>query len=353
MRTLIAVSILMLMCLDLPASADTYTVDPAGGGDFETLPMAMWCVNWPDTVELAPGSFEVSADVPGWPVELNSSSPCLVGRDGAGATILQGDGLTAAFLIPAGEFGARMHFHRITFRDLGELFSHADACCGGFLQFTDNVVDNCGGYYGLDARWSPSTASLISRCTVTNSSGDGIFTYAYGGTIEYCEVSYNGGNGISGLSGEEPVIRFNHIHHNAYRGVGASFIYTVEDNIIEDNGLTGISTPSSGSFRRNIIRRNWIGIAHGGSIGSIHENDIYDNIEFNVKFYVSYSGSFDLTMNWWGTVDPEEIAAGIWDCNDDPGVGVCALFDPWCMTPGCSAIPVEQSSWGRVKALYR
>ena len=38
--------------------------------------------------------------------------------------------------------------------------------------------------------------------------------------------------------------------------------------------------------------------------------------------------------------DPDEIAARIWDCNDDPGIPTYVLFQPFCGAPGCPVTPV-------------
>ena len=336
--------------------ATTYVVDPSGGGDFETLPSAMWYVNWPDTVELVPGTYAVTSGVPGWPIGLDDTSPCVVGRDGADHTTLLGDGVTVAFLVPYEVFNARMDFEGITFRDLGELFGRGGPYGGeggGSMRLVDSVVENCGSNRAVDAQWCLSESGLISGCRIVGNPGRGIFTYHYFGAIEECEIAHNGGTGIGGLCCEEPLIRQNHIHHNAYYGVSAIWMYTVEYNLIESNGTGGLSIYDGGSHSHNVIRWNPIGIEHWGVLGSIHENDIYDNEQYNVRYTETYASDRDLTMNWWGTTDPDEIAAGIWDCNDDPNVGLCVVFDPWCWSPGCTGTTVQPTTWGGIKALYR
>ncbi len=47
-----------------------------------------------------------------------------------------------------------------------------------------------------------------------------------------------------------------------------------------------------------------------------------------------------------------EIAAGIYDCGDNPGTA-CVNFEPFCVAPGCQPVAVEAKSWGMIKAMYR
>ena len=112
-----------------------------------------------------------------------------------------------------------------------------------------------------------------------------------------------------------------------------------------------------GTVEFNVIRGNNVGVTlwYCGS-ADFYCNDIYDNVlhDFEVLPDVG-SCTVDVTMNWWGTVDPEQIAAGIWDCEDDPLLGGCVEFDPWAPGPGCEPTGVDPvaDSWGTIKAMYR
>jgi hypothetical protein len=57
--------------------------------------------------------------------------------------------------------------------------------------------------------------------------------------------------------------------------------------------------------------------------------------------------TIDLTSNFWGTLQPDTIAAWIWDHHDDPAIQAFVAFEPFD-----ASLPVEQSSWGKVKARY-
>jgi hypothetical protein len=133
----------------------------------------------------------------------------------------------------------------------------------------------------------------------------------------------------------------------------------VTDNVVEYNG-TGIGAAPVGTsfndFQGNTIRYNGVGFLQLYDVpASVHDNDIYANTEYNFVVDVSYFGpDIDATGNWWGTTDPDEIAAGILDVLDDPSLAARVLFEPWCDEPGCNGgTPAECTTWGSIKALYR
>ena len=57
----------------------------------------------------------------------------------------------------------------------------------------------------------------------------------------------------------------------------------------------------------------------------------------------------DLRNNYWGTTDPDSIAAMIWDINDDPRIQSRVLFQPFENEP----VPTEKKSMGGIRAMYR
>jgi hypothetical protein len=65
--------------------------------------------------------------------------------------------------------------------------------------------------------------------------------------------------------------------------------------------------------------------------------------------YEGESEVLDLTNNYWGTTDADQIAAWIHDGNDDPGIHAIVNFEPFSGQP----LGSEQRSWGGVKALFR
>ena len=57
----------------------------------------------------------------------------------------------------------------------------------------------------------------------------------------------------------------------------------------------------------------------------------------------------DFTNNYWGTTDPDSIAALIWDSNDDPEIHSTVLFEPFAGGP----VSTEEKSFGSIKAMFR
>ena len=56
----------------------------------------------------------------------------------------------------------------------------------------------------------------------------------------------------------------------------------------------------------------------------------------------------DFSLNYWGTTDVEEIAAGIWDCQDADDSINCVTFLPLADGP----VRTEPHSWSSVKSLF-
>jgi len=59
--------------------------------------------------------------------------------------------------------------------------------------------------------------------------------------------------------------------------------------------------------------------------------------------------TIDMTDNYWGTTDEDQIAEWIWDGNDDPSIQAFVQYQPFASGP----VGTEQQSWGQVKALYK
>ncbi len=270
-------------------------------------------------------------------------------ESGAAATVIQGDGTTSPFTVSAHTGDARIRIIGFTIRDTPTPVLNQTAVTAEVL-FTDNVVeDNATGVNVGQSR------GLVARNTIHRNGEYALSIYHFDGVIESNEICGNAA-GIRGVCCEEPQIRHNHIHHNAGYGIRTGFTGNITFNLIENNGTEGILCQCTGAMEHNIIRGNAVGVfAQSWAMCSLHANDICSNTSFNLQCSTGFTQftEWDATMNWWGTTDPDEIAAGIWDCEDDPDIWCHVLFDPWCATPGCDVTPIEPSSWGTIKAMFR
>jgi len=334
--------------LPVPLRAGIITVDCQGGGDYYTLPAAMFYGTASDTVLVMPCTYSVQGSY--WPIALHDDSPTVVGVGGAAVTILQGDGTKSAFTVEENEWNARAHISGLTFRSVSQAVDRESLDTGTSFQFTDNIIEDCAA--GLRAS---SSGGLIARNVIRNNGDTGIGIYHCWATIEHNEI-YGNPRGINGACCEEPQIRHNHIHHNTEYGVRTGFFAHIHDNTIEHNGWAGVSIyGAGGEIEHNVIRRNQVGIYVASDCNvSINFNDIYGNHTYAVEVSPYSSGcDLDATMNWWGTTYESLIEANILDCNDNAGRPMCVIYDPWCAAPGCETTAVEMSSWGSIKALYR
>jgi hypothetical protein len=57
----------------------------------------------------------------------------------------------------------------------------------------------------------------------------------------------------------------------------------------------------------------------------------------------------DFRGNYWGTTDPDSIAAMIQDSTDYPEIHSTVLFEPFAGGP----VPTEKKSFGSIKAMFR
>ena len=356
----LGLTIALSVSLSVPcALAGVIVVDPGGGGDFDSIPEAAFHAAADDTVLVMPGTYVVAAGgTYPWPIPLDGETPTFISDGGAGVTTIDGDGSTAAFSVAESANGARLSIQGFTFSlQTGVIHRDYPSYPGGPIRFEDNVVVGPTGY-GTALSAGSGAGSLIARSVFTGTGGTGI-SFGGEGVIEDNEVSgYE--CGIS--SGELTLVRRNQVHDCTQIGIVSYGSLTASDNVIENNEWFGIALDGGFYLEGNVIRSNGTGIAWpfvplGILEGYAHLNDICDNGTNMRTPEIMYSWEFDATMNWWGTADPEEIAAGIYDCNDPPWGGAgCVVFAPWCTAPipECNPTAVsELSSWGVIKAIYR
>jgi len=340
------------LALASAATCGVIVVDPVGGGNFDNIPEAMFHGSADDTVLVLPGFYEVEAGIAyEWPVALHSDSPTLVSQAGAELTLIFGGGMQPAFEVPDSTFNARVFITGFKFQWLEAPLDWGYPT-SGTVHFTDNIVEGC--YAGMDVRMGEG---LVARNVIEGPGVCGIQAGHFDGVIEDNEI-HGFKDGIIGTDGNT-VMQRNHIHDNGISGVAGFDNCIAIDNLVENNGWSGFSISFDAHLTGNVIRGNGTGINFWGGPhnGLMNGNDIYDNVEFAVHSYceghIPDPPDFEATMNWWGTTDPDAIAASISDCHDSRWAAVCFVVEPWCTAPGCDPTPTEPSSWGAIKVLYR
>jgi hypothetical protein len=124
---------------------------------------------------------------------------------------------------------------------------------------------------------------------------------------------------------------------------------TLADNLIQENKIGIRFTRMEGpvEIRRNQIKRNGVGVflvpsgqnirdffqpGRGGkawNVGhlAIEQNNIYANYDYNLKLGAKQLWDLNISGNWWGTINQEEIRKTIFDKFRDDELGE-ALIAP-------------------------
>lgn len=118
-----------------------------------------------------------------------------------------------------------------------------------------------------------------------------------------------------------------HIHHNIDGCRLGEATFTLRHNLIEENQGKGINYRNATvTIRRNIIRRNGSGIFlfESDRTSTIEQNNLYANRD-NFRLGDFYTEDVQLGENWWGSADPQQAAATIFDRAQDPTIGAVTL----------------------------
>jgi hypothetical protein len=181
---------------------------------------------------------------------------------------------------------------------------------------TDNLANHGGGIYGK----GEITGNIILGNSASKSGG-GIYFNGSSGPISHNIIAGNSANKGGGI----------YISSAAPDTVASN--NTILDNETSaDGGGIYVQDPDV-TFRNNTVLHN----TAGEGLGAVYvkynpvfnENNLYDNADYDL-YNNNAQGSADVNAerNWWGTIDPAQINAHIWDWYDDPDLGLVD-YDPW------------------------
>jgi len=190
---------------------------------------------------------------------------------------------------------------------------------------------------GAGAYWSGARLD-VSQCVVNGGVVGFNFSDNATGSVTGCLVTDCANYGVAVSNGQDVTIEGNHIVCGD-GDVGIGIIWwnnlTVMNNIIE-GGIACVYAFTAGSgelfFHQNHILR-----AEGGYFGWTNDYWPYDEVVL------------DLSGNYLGTTDVEEIEEWTLDGNDFPNSNLYFNFLPLADGP----VRTERATWGDVKSLFR
>ncbi|MBN2564259.1 MAG: hypothetical protein JXB46_00960 [Candidatus Eisenbacteria bacterium] len=412
----IALLFLCIAMCGTPCSAATHVVDHAGNGDFATIQEGIDAATYGDTVlvkagiyhetpHVGPSADGVSLVSESGPELTIVTADSLYPRsvltcEGVGpATVIRGFTFRAGYTNEPGggiqctDAGVSIEGNII--RDNWSLYEGGGVSlwlCHARLE--DNLIISNRATDGGGVSVTGGVVT-IQRNTLADNIASGLGGTQFGGGILIVagehDVSWNtiagnyssvAGGGILMSSVDACDVHDNVIRENEAPTGGGLYLRNttaeIRGNVVAANSSSSrgaavfcrdLSAPySSPVFTDNILHNNTC-----VSGGAVAVNDGPSPV-FNSNFFVNRASAFELvvgasdaslvldfTGNWWGTADSAAIAELIWDCEDDSAVEPCVDVSGWCIDPSCSgqATSVQtpegttESSWGRIKSLYR
>lgn len=171
---------------------------------------------------------------------------------------------------------------------------------------------------------------------------NGIHGHGAEATITHCEFAKNGVGISCKMEDESPEVPWYgkisvmKITYNKFlKNKGAIGLRNsngeISHNLIEDNKFFGIFPKEKAGVHisYNQITGNKKGIYLYQAQGvSIENNNIYDNVDYNVAVAEAQDYDVQAPNNWYGTINQEKIDKMIFDKNDDPDLGQ-VLYQPF------------------------
>ena len=372
----------------LPATAHgrTWIVELDGSGDFTVIQDAVDAAMDGDVIFIGPGRFNVfhtvyNGSTPLYDVyvAVDNKSLSLVGA-GAEQTIIgsiDGSGHTRQTFGIRGDNCSTFNISKITVENTnyellrfqyGQLI--ADDCVfrsGNFGIFAiasgGGVVENCRFFdlaYNGVVVYTPSPQVRISDCQFENVHV-GVGAYWSGARCEVDQCSFVDcfvGANYSDLStGIVQDCSFTNCENYGISISDPLEVLIADNHIVCGSGAAGIGLLGSESL--TVINN----IIEGGNYASIYVDSGYGELDFHQNHIFRMDGGYfartttyfpppnitlDLSGNYWGTTDLDEIETWTLDGNDLPNSHLFFNFEPIADGP----VETQQTTWGAVKSLF-
>lgn len=378
------VLLLVITILLLAGSGHTATIRVArdGSADFTVVPEAVSAAAAGDTVRIAPGvypevlPFETPGGITEYVAEVEVSELTILGDDRD--SVILGPATPAADLDdgPGGivtSTTGNVRVRGVTVRNL-----HAGVW--GNDAWID--VEDCrfvGNHFGVAA--TLTGPAMVRNCEFVANASKGVLVYSSrggaGALVEDCrfvdnlygvdfqplncklrDCSFEGGVAGAQVSfAGSAIVRncsFSGILSVGFGILGGSQAY-LYDNVFEADMYFNVVVVGLLVGSRNELKGGTtvtLRIPSDFSVLDFHENHILNAGGLSVEAY-SNTGpplrTHDLSRNYWGTTDTEQIDAWIRDRHDDPDFNYIIVdYQPLAEQP----IPTESTTFGELKARY-
>lgn len=230
---------------------------------------------------------------------------------------------------------------------------------GGIISWAErgNIIESCqflnntdNGIIGV----AGAGFFIVSRC-VFSDNGTGVDFYTVIAQVTRCTFSggYVGAQFTMGAVGTVRDCVFEESIENYSFWLNTNAQVHLEDNRIKGGAYKiHMDADATLSGTRNVI---W-----GGRLGTLQVVACAPELQGNhilhkggfavlVDGYPAPLRTIDMSGNYWGTSNPDSIAAWIYDGRDNPSIYAYVQFEPFSTTP----LPTEKKSLGGVKGLYR
>ncbi len=209
----------------------------------------------------------------------------------------------------------------------------------GVMNILNNMrgieIDGCtisGAQYGLRVSYGAPNVN-IHDCDLAITYWGIVFDQLSTGSIRRCHVSGGQQGGFLGINGSSVSI------------VDSEFVGGRRGlNIAAGANITGSGIVLSGTTEAAVT-------ISGGGRASIHGSDLLPAVGWAVNC-LNFTGAavvVDFSDNYWGTADAGEIEALIHDSRYYSPNPYMVVYAPYANAP----VPVESTSWGDLKALFR
>jgi hypothetical protein len=387
-KLLVLVHLIVALFSVTASQAYTWHVAQDGTGDFAVIQDAVDAASDGDVIHIHSGRYtEFIDNYDVWHdgttmfsrvhVAVNKDNITLQG-DGAGATIIGPDEPTSVSGFYYGIIVTYYDAYSLTIKDLSLEYME-DGILGASRELT---VENCRFFniphQGMDINTSEGTR--VNNCRFvsdyTYAGMAGVYSYSGAGLVDVSNSQFSGLSGV-GFAGDggsiDSCVFSNGITAINIQQGAVGTINNCEISEYQNYGLVVLSG-SHMDFSNCTITGGgcaiWVGGLNASAVGDncvftgqtwanvnvglgslvLHDTDILNGGGWSV---LCEGGSvdpyvIDLSNNYWGTDSADQIAAWIWDHEDDPDLSCTVDFKPFKGPVG-----VETHSWSAVKEMFR